>query len=47
MLDFLNDLNLCPDSSFEQDKDRDNLMEDFNEPEILKPFELPQNFDLY
>lgn len=41
MLDFLNDLNMCPDSSFEQDKERVNLMDDFNEPEIHKHFDLP------
>ena len=43
MLDFLSDLKMCPDSSFEIEKDQENLMEDFLESQEVKPFPAEDN----
>lgn len=45
MLDFLEDLRMCPDSSFEMGREHENLMQDFLEPHLSKPFPILENGD--
>lgn len=45
MLDFFDDLKMCPDSSFEIEKEQDNLMKDFLDTSKNQPFTMEEEID--